>query len=507
MPSDPTLESPCDPSSSNQNMEIPTPGGQHNPSPFVDQNIPSTRDTPTLDQHIITNHAAPAPSVDQQDIPPLTPALDKKISATHDQDYIPDLSHIVSTPALDQDFSAIAPSKPGQNIPSDFTHDAATTPPLDHHQHFSAVSPAAPDQNIQDLPTGFDQDFSAITLGPDQNIPAHTTHHAAVTPPAFDGKFPVHSVAPDQNINPALPPGFEQNVSAITPAPHQNGALDQNFPAITSAAPDQDPVLPPGSDQDFSAFTPAQDQNIPSDLPLHAHDQDIPALICAIDKDFSVAEQDNSVLTFAPFDQETHNVPQQDVSAPTSSFGQDYNPVLSPPHDQHIPTIDQDEPDLDIDFHKILGANSNEDNNGSQHVEGLVSTVARGEYRGSPNKRNMLPPRPMSSTTTVSTNREKVLMKEIASTAMEELKRLLSTNEPLWYKSIVDGKFILQREAYEKIFCRSNCLKGPCVRKESSKDSRVVSMGATQLVEMFLNSVSPSNYSYFVKLIIFAPLF
>ncbi|KAJ1430502.1 START domain [Sesbania bispinosa] len=88
-------------------------------------------------------------------------------------------------------------------------------------------------------------------------------------------------------------------------------------------------------------------------------------------------------------------------------------------------------------------------------------------------------PQPMS------TDIEKVLMTEIANTAMEELTRLLRMNEPLWFRSMKDEKFILQRETYEKIFHRFSRLKGHI---ESSKDSRIVSMGGTQLVEMFLDS-------------------
>ncbi|TKY59718.1 Homeobox-leucine zipper protein HDG12 [Spatholobus suberectus] len=94
-------------------------------------------------------------------------------------------------------------------------------------------------------------------------------------------------------------------------------------------------------------------------------------------------------------------------------------------------------------------------------------------------------PQPMMSQ---SRDTEKALMSQIANTAMEELMKLLSMNEPFWFRSLLDGKFILQRDSYQRIFHRSNCFSGPHVRIESSKDSRVVNMSGAQLVEMFLNS-------------------
>nr|KYP50289.1 Homeobox-leucine zipper protein HDG11 [Cajanus cajan] len=87
-----------------------------------------------------------------------------------------------------------------------------------------------------------------------------------------------------------------------------------------------------------------------------------------------------------------------------------------------------------------------------------------------------------------STNKKNAFISQIANTAMEELMKLLKTNEPLWLKSLHDGKFILQRDSYQRMFLRINCLKGPHARIESSKDSRVVNMSLTQLVEMFINS-------------------
>ncbi|KAJ1430500.1 START-like domain superfamily [Sesbania bispinosa] len=97
-------------------------------------------------------------------------------------------------------------------------------------------------------------------------------------------------------------------------------------------------------------------------------------------------------------------------------------------------------------------------------------------------------PLPLSPVIITDPESDKALMIEIANTAMEELVRLLSSNDPFWFRSVVDGKFILQRATYEKIFHRGNHLKGPLARIESSKDSQIVNIEATQLVDMLLNS-------------------
>ncbi|KAK9284785.1 hypothetical protein L1049_023962 [Liquidambar formosana] len=83
---------------------------------------------------------------------------------------------------------------------------------------------------------------------------------------------------------------------------------------------------------------------------------------------------------------------------------------------------------------------------------------------------------------------EKSLMAETAMSAMDELIRLLRINEPLWIKSSTDGKYVLHRESYEKIFPRANHFKSSNSRAESSKDSCLVTMNGMHLVDMFLDS-------------------
>ncbi|OIW20604.1 hypothetical protein TanjilG_16103 [Lupinus angustifolius] len=80
------------------------------------------------------------------------------------------------------------------------------------------------------------------------------------------------------------------------------------------------------------------------------------------------------------------------------------------------------------------------------------------------------------------------LMSDIASNAMEELIRLLQTNEPLWMKSSTDGRDVLNIDTYERMFPKPNShSKNPNVRIEASRDSGVVIMNGLTLVDMFMD--------------------
>ncbi|KAK7291321.1 hypothetical protein RIF29_06366 [Crotalaria pallida] len=83
---------------------------------------------------------------------------------------------------------------------------------------------------------------------------------------------------------------------------------------------------------------------------------------------------------------------------------------------------------------------------------------------------------------------DKSVMSDIASNAMEELLRLLQTNEPLWMKSPTDGRDVLNLDTYERMFPKpSNHLKNPNVRIEASRDSGLVIMNSQTLVDMFMD--------------------
>ncbi|XP_022889938.1 homeobox-leucine zipper protein HDG11-like [Olea europaea var. sylvestris] len=83
---------------------------------------------------------------------------------------------------------------------------------------------------------------------------------------------------------------------------------------------------------------------------------------------------------------------------------------------------------------------------------------------------------------------DKSLMADVAGNAMDELIRLLQTNEPLWMKS-ADGREVLNLESYERIFPRPNThLKNPNIRIEASRDSGVVIMNGLALVDMLMDT-------------------
>ncbi|KAL7589898.1 hypothetical protein Lser_V15G35652 [Lactuca serriola] len=87
---------------------------------------------------------------------------------------------------------------------------------------------------------------------------------------------------------------------------------------------------------------------------------------------------------------------------------------------------------------------------------------------------------------------DKSLMADIASNAIDELMKLVQTNEPLWTKCQKDGMHteVLNLDNYKRVFPRSNDhnLKSPNVRIEASKASGVVMMNSLQLVDMFVDS-------------------
>jgi len=87
---------------------------------------------------------------------------------------------------------------------------------------------------------------------------------------------------------------------------------------------------------------------------------------------------------------------------------------------------------------------------------------------------------------------DKSLMSDIASSGMEEMIRLLQTNEPLWMKG-ADGRDVLDLDTYERMFPKANGhMKNPNVHVEASRDSGVVIMNGLTLVDMFMDPVRSS---------------
>ncbi|CAM8927204.1 unnamed protein product [Rhodiola kirilowii] len=84
---------------------------------------------------------------------------------------------------------------------------------------------------------------------------------------------------------------------------------------------------------------------------------------------------------------------------------------------------------------------------------------------------------------------EKSFMAEIAANAMNEMIKLLQTNEPLWTKSATDGRDLLSYENYEMLFPRTNSLlKTENIRNEASRHSGVVVANSLVLVDMFMDA-------------------
>ncbi|KAF3519952.1 hypothetical protein DY000_02062545 [Brassica cretica] len=100
---------------------------------------------------------------------------------------------------------------------------------------------------------------------------------------------------------------------------------------------------------------------------------------------------------------------------------------------------------------------------------------------------DLLPGSSMSSNFAVS-DMDKPIMNDIALTAMQELLRLVHTNEPLWSGSDGCGE-VLSLGSYENVFPRSsNRGKNHNVRIEASRSSGIVFMNAMSLVDMFMDS-------------------
>ncbi|KAI4320262.1 hypothetical protein MLD38_033762 [Melastoma candidum] len=108
---------------------------------------------------------------------------------------------------------------------------------------------------------------------------------------------------------------------------------------------------------------------------------------------------------------------------------------------------------------------------------------------------NMLPPTlpseapatPKQFTEDSIIDMERKITAETTNGALEELIKLLRINEPLWIKSVVDGRYILARESYQNMFARPYHFKIASSRIESSKDTRLVPMKADDLAYVFIN--------------------
>lgn len=81
------------------------------------------------------------------------------------------------------------------------------------------------------------------------------------------------------------------------------------------------------------------------------------------------------------------------------------------------------------------------------------------------------------------------MMSEMMVSAVTEIIRLIHIEEPMWIKSSIDDRLVIDQENYEKSFTKISHLKSPSARIESSKEVVVVPMDARNLVDMFLDTV------------------
>ncbi|KAL9247971.1 hypothetical protein vseg_021339 [Gypsophila vaccaria] len=82
---------------------------------------------------------------------------------------------------------------------------------------------------------------------------------------------------------------------------------------------------------------------------------------------------------------------------------------------------------------------------------------------------------------------EKLLMAEIAASAMDELIKLLKVDHPLWIKCPTEEQYVLDYDCYYKIVSETKEFRYLNSRMESSKDFGVVAMDARFLVDLYLD--------------------
>ncbi|CAH8294067.1 unnamed protein product [Eruca vesicaria subsp. sativa] len=80
-------------------------------------------------------------------------------------------------------------------------------------------------------------------------------------------------------------------------------------------------------------------------------------------------------------------------------------------------------------------------------------------------------------------------LSDTATRAVEELKRLFSTDQAsLWVMSSIDGTYVIEQDSYEKFSQSVKQFRNSSACVESSRVVREVSIEATRLVNMFLDS-------------------
>ncbi|KAL0724853.1 hypothetical protein Bca4012_039452 [Brassica carinata] len=82
---------------------------------------------------------------------------------------------------------------------------------------------------------------------------------------------------------------------------------------------------------------------------------------------------------------------------------------------------------------------------------------------------------------------EKVMMTEAMVAAVTEVIALIRTEEPMWIKSSIDGRLVIDQEHYQKT-CTKLSHFIPSARIESSKEDAVIPLDAKNLMNMLLDT-------------------
>lgn len=90
---------------------------------------------------------------------------------------------------------------------------------------------------------------------------------------------------------------------------------------------------------------------------------------------------------------------------------------------------------------------------------------------------------------TVPTEADKPMIVELAVTAMEELMKMANAGEPLWIHSDINSTDILNEEEYFRNFHRGPRPKPLGFKSEASRESAVVIMNHSNLVEILMDVV------------------
>jgi hypothetical protein len=82
----------------------------------------------------------------------------------------------------------------------------------------------------------------------------------------------------------------------------------------------------------------------------------------------------------------------------------------------------------------------------------------------------------------------------LALSSMDELVKMCNANEPLWITNNENGKEVLNLEEHARMFPWPSNLKqnSSDMRTEATRDCAVVIMNSINLVDAFLDAVSPS---------------